>query len=132
MLFRMREIGKNCKHCQFGAVIEELTPDGPHYGKLVCTSCGRFNDWIPDPNKGNTKKRKGEHRKLVKKYSNGYCELCLTKEDDLHDNSPLIGHHVIPYVKTQDSSRANVWIICKACHSLIHWKRDYHGTNEGI
>ncbi len=27
----------------------KLTPEGPHYGKLLCDACGRFGGWAPKP-----------------------------------------------------------------------------------
>jgi len=27
----------------------ELTPNGPHYGKLICLDCGAFAGWAPKP-----------------------------------------------------------------------------------
>jgi hypothetical protein len=38
-----------CKQCNSEANNQMLTPEGPHYGKLVCASCGRFLAWLPRP-----------------------------------------------------------------------------------
>jgi len=39
-----------CKYCGGLELEEVLTPEGHHYGKLVCTDCDRFVKWISDPN----------------------------------------------------------------------------------
>lgn len=35
--------------CQHQAVRVELTPSGPHYGKRLCATCGKFMGWEPNP-----------------------------------------------------------------------------------
>ena len=41
-----------CKRCGSEANNQEvMPPSGPHYGKLVCASCGNFLQWLPWPRK---------------------------------------------------------------------------------
>jgi len=120
-----------CEHCGSDEFVEELTPDTPHYGKRVCFYCDGFCGWLPKPDKDD-KKRASKHKNLVKKYGKGFCEMCLLASNELADNRTLEGHHVIPYKNGGDDSRENAWIVCTSCHSLIHWKRTYHGTNDRI
>jgi hypothetical protein len=35
--------------CQYTDYMEVLTPEGPHYSKLVCRECGKFFKWMPRP-----------------------------------------------------------------------------------
>lgn len=35
--------------CQHHRKKLELTPAGPHYGKLICLDCGAFAGWAPKP-----------------------------------------------------------------------------------
>ncbi len=36
--------------CSCGGTLRlEPTPNGPHYAKRVCGTCGRFNGWEPKP-----------------------------------------------------------------------------------
>lgn len=100
---------------------------GPHYAKYVCFA-GHFNDWVPKPDSDKSK-RPAKHAGLVHKYGNGYCELCGRTESTLRDSDVLEAHHVLEYSGTPDSSRENVWIVCTACHRLIHHMRTYHGRS---
>lgn len=114
-----------CKTC--GARWEptvELTPDTPHYGKALCGNCNAFLRWVPKPDR-DKRKREAAHTELVKKYSRGYCELCLILASDLPVNETLEAHHVEEYQDGGASDRENVWIVCTACHKLIHWRRTY-------
>jgi|PlaIllAssembly_1097288.scaffolds.fasta_scaffold05025_4 hypothetical protein len=38
-----------CKRCQTEANHQVLTPEGPHYGKVVCALCGTWLAWLPRP-----------------------------------------------------------------------------------
>ena len=38
-----------CKLCGSTANDQVLTPEGPHYGKVVCQVCQRFLAWMPYP-----------------------------------------------------------------------------------
>lgn len=38
-----------CKRCNAEANNQVLTPEGPHYGKVVCAVCGTFLTWLPTP-----------------------------------------------------------------------------------
>ena len=46
---RLAKPPMKCKRCQSEANNQVLTPDGPHYGKLVCASCGNFLTWLGRP-----------------------------------------------------------------------------------
>jgi len=37
--------------CGSEANDQVLTPEGPHYGKVVCQVCRKFLSWMPYPNK---------------------------------------------------------------------------------
>lgn len=39
-----------CK-CGCEANDQVLTPEGPHYGKVVCQVCRKFLSWLPYPNR---------------------------------------------------------------------------------
>lgn len=38
-----------CKRCGMEANDQVLTPEGPHYGKVVCKKCGCWLTWLPRP-----------------------------------------------------------------------------------
>lgn len=106
----------------------ERTPDLPHYGKAVCGHCGLFIGWVGKPDSDPTKyKRPQEHRKLVKKFSRGFCEMCLRREGELTGGNVLHAHHVIPYSDDGEATRENVWIVCTHCHRIVELQRTYVG-----
>ena len=42
---------KQCRTCGCTDVWVELTPDGPHHGKVRCVDCQSFIAWQPKPRK---------------------------------------------------------------------------------
>lgn len=115
---------RDCPRCGYinGRAQIEETPEGPHWGKLVCFNCGAWWGWISKPG-AEKRHRPAAHRDLVHKYSPGYCELCLRPEDEV----TLHAHHVIPFHAGGESVRENIWILCEACHTHVEWTRTYHG-----
>jgi len=125
------EVCKWCLHPGPHPVI--IGPFGQHWGKVNCLFCGRQLRWLPKPQDDPSKyKRPASHAYLVRKYSRGFCELCLRREDELPPRTELTGHHVIEYRAGGEPTRENVWVVCRACERLIHWARTYHGTAESI
>lgn len=123
-----------CPHC--GAKqdsLVELTPNGPHYGKAICGKCNRFMRWIPKPD-NEKRKRESRHTDLVRKYSQGFCELCLITQENLPINETLEAHHVVEYRSAGEADRSNIWILCTRCHKLVHWSRTYirHLIPDGV
>jgi len=51
--------------------------------------------------------------------------MCLIKEVDLPPRETLEGHHVVEYANGGTDDADNVWVVCTACHKLIHWRRTY-------
>ena len=103
----------------------ELTPDGPHYAKHTCVICGKWCGWVPKPDTAKVK-RPAAHRELVQKFSKGFCEMCLTQKEDLPARQVLEGHHVKEFAHAGEPTRDNVWVVCSACHKLIHLVRNYY------
>ena len=107
--------------------IQEL---GVHYAKEKCAACHRFRRWIPKPSTDTTKyKRPKAHTDLVKKYSRGFCELCLVNAANLPKGQTLEAQHVIEYQDGGEPTRENIWIVCTACHRFVHWIRTYRGVD---
>ena len=46
----------NTPMCCDGTTSEIRTPEGPHWAKLVCAVCGRFQKWLPKPESERIKK----------------------------------------------------------------------------
>jgi 5-methylcytosine-specific restriction endonuclease McrA len=93
-----------------------------HHASARCKSCGHFW-WLPKP--GKRTKREAKHTDLVHKYSHGFCELCGIIDDKIPKGESLEAHHVDEYAAGGESTRENIWIVCTACHKLIHWRRTY-------
>ena len=118
-----------CEKCGSVNTMFKLRPDTVHHGELRCLDCKCFA-WIRKPETDETKyRREANHVDLVKKFSNGYCEMCLRRTEELPEKQVLTAHHVIEYQDNGTSDRGNIWIICNACHRLITWIRKYHGCN---
>jgi 5-methylcytosine-specific restriction endonuclease McrA len=99
-----------------------------HYARATCVECDRWITFLKKPDSDPTKyRRPTQHRKLVDKFSNGYCELCLRRQEDLPKGETLHAHHVHEYQDGGEAKRENIWIVCTACHSLINWRRTYEG-----
>jgi DNA-directed RNA polymerase subunit RPC12/RpoP len=120
---------QNCEGCGHlnGLAQFRLTPELKHYGRLDCPNCGRLWKWVPKPDTDSTKyRRPKKHKDLVERFSEGYCQLCLTARKDLPSNQVLEGHHVVPFEIGGSSEKENVWIVCTRCHRQIELIRTYN------
>jgi hypothetical protein len=120
---------ENRKDCSCGYLngrcdFSEAKP--PHYANMRCYQCGKHFGYIPTP-ESTKAKRPALHRSLVKKSGIKHCQMCLRHESQLIHPDTLAAHHVAEFCKGGDPNAANLWIVCTACHSLIHWARTYIG-----
>lgn len=110
-----------CKCGLFG-IITDANP--PHYKKLSCSSlCGESKHlaWIKKPESNN---RRASSKNLIKKYSKGFCELCLVDEITLKSKGRYLeAHHVIEYKDGGTDERDNIQLVCNLCHTEIHNRR---------
>lgn len=110
-----------------------------HENKIVRTNGPHLQEWCPDcechirfiPKDKDAKRRPKDHKSLVNKYSNGYCECCLRTKESLPQFQTLEAHHVRPYHLGGESTRENIWIVCTPCHRLIEHFRTYMGHYSG-
>lgn len=116
--------------CKFhGAMRVILSTGGVHYARVECPTCNGFQRWLPKPESDPTKyRRPNSHRDLVKAFSKGYCELCLRKKENLPKGQTIEAQHVLEFQDGGSSERENIWILCTACHRLVHWVRTYHAS----
>lgn len=99
---------------------------GPHWGEARCLKCDSWIEFVSKPGELRDKaRRESAHKKIAKKYSEGYCQVCLILEDKLPLGESLEGHHIVEYQDGGEPTRENTLICCTACHSLIHWRRTY-------
>ena len=116
----------NCSEC--GPVTPRIGREGKHLAAR-CPNCDKWIKWLPQ---NNDNRRPAAHQDLVRKYGEGYCQMCLRHQSELRDKDTLEAHHVVEFSSQAepDSSIENIWIVCTPCHRLIHWMRTYHGRNE--
>jgi len=120
----VRPAAECCRYCGSSNLVQEETPHTQHHAKEVCGACGRFRRWIPKPESVGTR-RPANHRKLLVRYSRGFCELCLRKKLELPPGLDLEGHHIIEYQHGGSDERENVSILCSRCHRLTHVLRNF-------
>ena len=115
-----------CPKCKRRWEVEyEIKQTGPHWAKLRCKACNCV--WFaPKPDKDKAK-RPSSQAKLVKRYSRGFCELCLIPADRIPPPEILTAHHVTEFQDGGDESRENIWILCTRCERLVHHQRTYLG-----
>lgn len=124
----MKVSERECRFCGHpgGQHTIEFMTSGVHSSKVLCGGCGRGLGFDPKPETDATKyKRPASHTDLVKKYSKGFCEMCLTPKDILPRGQTLEAQHVVEYQDGGTEDRENIWIVCTGCHRLIHWRRTY-------
>lgn len=121
-----------CPKCGHdGPHVVVLETQSVHHARETCAKCLAFVRWIAKPSDDPTKyKRPQKHRNLVAEYSRGFCEMCLRLEDDLPKGQTMEAQHVIEFQDGGSEKRENIWIVCTACHRMIHWLRTYHGRNN--
>lgn len=109
----------------------QMGPFGPHWAKCTCKACRSV--WFP-PKPGKRKNRESRHTELVRRFGRGFCELCGILQARLPAGEAFEGHHVDEYHLDGEPTRENTWILCTACHRLVHWRRIYlkHLLPDGV
>jgi hypothetical protein len=107
-----------------------LRKSGLHVADVICINCG--NKWYP-PKEKNAKKRSGGHKKILKKFSHGFCEICLCPIEKLPKGETLEGHHTLEFRNDGPQvTRENAQIVCTRCHELIGLLRRHKARELGI
>jgi 5-methylcytosine-specific restriction endonuclease McrA len=116
----------HCPHCQSKELTTTLTISGIHHARVDCANpfCQRFVEWLPKPDNERVR-RPASQRDLVRKYSKGYCEICLILEPYIPKGEELEAQHIIEYQDGGTNDRENIQIVCTRCHRMIHWMRTY-------
>ena len=60
--YTLHNVPKSAGPCQHSEVSIERTPEGPHYARRRCASCGMFMGWEPHPD---TAARKAKLREKI-------------------------------------------------------------------
>lgn len=110
-----------CPSCDADLEIKE-TPDGPHYAQAVCSSSGRFVDWIRDPGKPVPRiKRSSADRALCMAVRENarWCSFCggrFSRYEAHHSKALCDGG-------TQ-ADKENLIALCPVCHQLATWRQN--------
>jgi len=86
--------------------------NGPHR-TLYCGNCDAYIKNLPKEHPVKTRRPPG-HRKMVAKYGNGYCELCLVLEEKIPNGETLEGHHIVEFQDGGEDTKENTMIVCTA------------------
>ncbi len=119
-----------CKKCNV-----EITPnyrprpDTPHDGELRCPLCGIFLGW--------QRKQKNDGKRERNKWTPArlgidFCQLCMRPKDRLGINEVLLPHHIVEIQDGGEDVPENIWIVCTACHSVIHHQRTYLNNHMAV
>jgi len=125
----------HCQRCNgetYSRIV--LLDRSPHWGRRECIDCGGYIRWETKPD-GERKHRPAPARRLVHRFSRGFCEMCLRREDELPHGQQLEAHHVIPFSASEAAqfgfdgpgpdTRENTWILCTPCHLKVDHERTY-------
>lgn len=117
-----------CRTCGAKGAKAEVLTEGPHFGKAVCASCGRFGDWIAFPASDQEEKRdRKRSRRYVTRLGEQRCEICLRHKDQLPAPQKIEVQHVIEKCAGGEDAPENFRLYCTSCHSLVNWVRTYFG-----
>lgn len=112
-----------CHNCQIpvDTVTREIE-SGVHHAKEECLLCGRFVCWTKKPK--NTAKRP-PNKYLPDDLGISNCQMCLRHKDRLGTRGILHSHHIIEINDNGVDLPENIWVLCTACHALVHHQRTY-------
>lgn len=118
-----------CRFCRSeGQHVVTPRATGVHYADIHCVKCGKHLGFAEKPDNDATKyRRPNQHKDLVLAYGKDFCEMCLRHASELPKGTTLEAQHVIEFKDGGSHKRENIWIVCTACHKLIHHTRTYHG-----
>lgn len=116
-----------CRACSFeGQPITGKT-NVMHGYALYCPQCNMFWGWsgrkkVMHDEDGN---RKFSTQWPPKRIGIDFCQSCLRTEDQLGDGECLESHHIIEIKDGGEDNPQNIWVVCTACHKMIHHRRTY-------
>lgn len=118
----------SCDKCNGELIFVEI-PNSVHYGKEICSNCGKWFRWIKHPEKINqrTKTSRYSINQILeaKGYKEPFCFFCLRTKEQLGFNETLTIDHIVELDKGGTDNIWNLQILCIACHKLKNWIRLY-------
>lgn len=120
-----------CKWCGSENVVFRETPESVHYGRLDCKDCGRWIEWVKNPDSQRTKNPLRKVKLETKKvcdfhgFKTEHCFFCQRTKDELGWNETLEVDHIEELDKGGKDELQNMQVLCSACHKLKNWSRLY-------
>lgn len=112
-----------CKRCKIEVTPNfKPRPDTPHAGELRCPVCDCHLKWQPKPQNENKRDR---NKHTPASLGIDFCQLCMRPKDRLGKHEVLLPHHIIEVQYGGIDDPENIWVVCSACHALIHHQRTY-------
>jgi len=120
-----------CQWCGSKKVKFTETQNSVHYGRHDCNECGRWVEWVKNPESPRTKnplrKMKLNTDKVCKfhKFETTHCFFCQRTKEQLGWNETLTVDHIEELDKEGKDEIENQQVLCSACHKLKNWARLY-------
>lgn len=119
----MSDIPTRCVKCNGDLIVLLIDVPPPHWGKLICSNCKVYVQWIGFPDK----ERKQTIKRKVINSSEKKC--CFCDQDQMKNRNFLTVDHQTQLSAGGEDSEKNTWILCDACHKLKNWLM-IHGRNK--
>lgn len=128
-----------CPRCSGENIKFFETPNLTHYGKNECADCGRWIEWVSNP-ESNRKKNPLRKMKLdvgkvsrFHKFKTEHCFFCQRTKEQLGLCETLTVDHIEELSTGGKDEIENQQVLCTACHKLKNWTRLYMNwhLNEG-
>lgn len=123
-IFEFRAL-THCDKCG-SANIEETTFNETHGHRYSCQDC-RYVCW---GGKLKNKEKNGKRPPCPTPADLGveHCEVCGRNKEILGYSETLEVHH--KDIDPTNNKRLNLWVLCTACHRLVHYQRTYRGDHH--
>lgn len=117
--------GVACPRCGGAARVTPGPFRGGHHARADCVDC-HHTWWLPKPDSERSPDPGREvSRAAARRLSRGFCLVCLRRFDALAPPDTMEGHHVVQVRDGGTDDDSNIWVVCTACHRVIHWLRTY-------
>lgn len=118
-----------CKWCDSHNLNFTKTPNLTHFGRIDCLDCGRWNEWIRNPENDGIRTRTSRYNisQVLRFYNkkDEICFFCLRKKEQLGEKETLTLDHIEELKDGGKDELGNIQVLCSACHKLKNWARLY-------
>jgi 5-methylcytosine-specific restriction endonuclease McrA len=120
-----------CKWCGSENIKFTETRESIHYGRNDCKDCGKWIEWVKNPESNRTKnplrkmKLSPEKVCLFHKFKTTHCFFCQRGKEELGYNETLTVDHIEELDKGGKDEIENQQVLCSACHKMKNWLRLY-------